>query len=162
MTDPTLNPFPAGDPDRHAIWEMLVHRDIDAFVAQDWDMVAGDFISESFFGIDCRKTANPDHWQLGFATLAAYRDEWLDQARASASVSYAEDRRLAVFRATVLRDIEISGDMALAHKKFDGSIAKSDGSVEILNWQTVYHCRRDQGQWKIVGFNGYLPNPMGA
>ena len=25
------NPFPEGDADRHALWEMLVRRDIDAF-----------------------------------------------------------------------------------------------------------------------------------
>ena len=32
-----MNPFPASDPDRHAIWEMLVERDIQAFVAADWN-----------------------------------------------------------------------------------------------------------------------------
>ena len=53
------NPFP-NDPDRHAIWEMLVERDIRAFVAQDWDMVADDFTSEGFMGIDGRSLSNPD------------------------------------------------------------------------------------------------------
>ena len=36
------NPFPAGDADRHALWEMLVRRDIDAFIGQDWSMVEDD------------------------------------------------------------------------------------------------------------------------
>ena len=35
--DHRMNPFPASDPDRHAIWEMLVERDIQAFVAADWN-----------------------------------------------------------------------------------------------------------------------------
>ncbi|TIT46486.1 MAG: hypothetical protein E5W64_17635, partial [Mesorhizobium sp.] len=29
------NPFPSGDADRHALWEMLVRRDIDAFIGQE-------------------------------------------------------------------------------------------------------------------------------
>jgi len=44
------NPFPEGDADRHALWEMLVRRDIDAFIGQDWAMVEDDFIADSFFG----------------------------------------------------------------------------------------------------------------
>jgi hypothetical protein len=41
------NPFPEKT-DRWAIWDMLVDRDIRAFVAVDWDMVADDFIEENF------------------------------------------------------------------------------------------------------------------
>jgi hypothetical protein len=36
-----VNPF-TGDKDREQIWEMLVRRDIEAFVSQDWSMVADD------------------------------------------------------------------------------------------------------------------------
>jgi hypothetical protein len=85
--DPTENPFPAGDADRRAIWEMLVPRDIDGFLA---------------------------------------------------------------------------GDRAVARKKFDGAIARADGGVERLNWQTLYFCRRARGRWRIAGFVGYLPHPMGG
>ena len=46
MRDPFKNPFPASDAARHAIWEMLVPRDIDAFLAADWSMVAGDFVED--------------------------------------------------------------------------------------------------------------------
>jgi hypothetical protein len=45
----TVNPFPH-DPDRQAIWAMLVERDIDAFLAADWAMVEDDFLAESFSG----------------------------------------------------------------------------------------------------------------
>jgi hypothetical protein len=154
------NPFPS-DADRAEIWTMLVERDIAAFVAADWRMVADDFIAEQFLGIDGRGSDNPDSWRVGFPTLAAYRDEWLRQAAESAKVAYAEDREAAIHRATTLRDIEIEGDVALAHKKFDGSIAKADGGRDVLNWQTLYYCRKQNGRWKLTGFTAYLPYPMG-
>jgi hypothetical protein len=154
------NPFP-NDPDRAAIWTMLVERDIAAFVAADWGMVADDFIAEQFLGIDGRASGNPDAWRIGFPTLAAYRDEWLRQANESAAIAYGEDRGAAIHRATTLMDIEINGDVALAHKKFDGTIARADGGKDVLNWQSLYFCRRHAGRWKLTGFAGYLPYPMG-
>jgi hypothetical protein len=162
MRDPFLNPFPSSDVARHSIWEMLVSRDITAFLAADWSMVSGDFVEEGFIGIDGRRETNPDNWRLTFPSLAAYRDEWLRQANDFAKESFAEDPRNAIFTTTTLEDIEINGDQALARKKFDGSLKKSDGSVDVLKWQTVYYCRFHQGRWKIAGFTGYLPNPMGA
>lgn len=161
VRDPLQNPFPLSDGDRHSIWEMLVRRDIDAFLAADWAMVAGDFIEEGFIGIDGRREANPDHWRLSFPSLAAYRDEWLRQARDFAGQSFAEDARTAIFAATRLEGVEISGDLALARKKFDGSIRKVDGQIDIMKWQTVYYCRKHEARWKVCGFTGYLPNPMG-
>ncbi|OCP02897.1 MULTISPECIES: hypothetical protein [unclassified Ensifer] len=161
MRDPFLNPFPSSDTARHSIWEMLVSRDITAFLAADWSMVAGDFVEEGFIGIDGRRETNPDNWRLTFPSLVAYRDEWLRQAQDFATQSFAEDPRTAIFTTTTLEDIEINGDQALARKKFDGSLKKTDGSIDILKWQTVYYCRLHQGRWKIAGFTGYLPNPMG-
>ncbi|MGY5807254.1 hypothetical protein ACXHXG_06035 [Rhizobium sp. LEGMi198b] len=160
MRDPFKNPFPADDAARHAIWEMLVPRDIDAFLAADWSQVADDFVEDGFIGIDGRREVSPDKWRLTFPTLAAYRDEWLRQARDFASQSFAEDPRTAIFTTTTLEDIEIEGDMALVRKKFDGSLKKADGDVDVLKWQTLYYCRLDNGRWKISGFTGYLPNPM--
>jgi hypothetical protein len=157
----STNPFP-NDPDRSAIWEMLVARDIAAFVAADWSMVAADFIEDAFFSLDGGKSDNPDGWTISFPTLAAYRDEWLRQARESQATKYAEDRSIGIHRATTLDHIEINGDVAVAHKKFDGTIAKADGTQDVLNWQTLYYCRRVGGRWKLTGFTGYLPYPMGA
>jgi hypothetical protein len=159
--DPTANPFPEGDPDRHAIWTMLVMRDIDAFLAADWSMVEDDFEGIGFIGIHAYKSENPDTWRIAFPTLEAYRDEWLRQAAASAKVQYAEPLRDALFRATNLRDIGVAGDVAMAHKKFDGTILRSDGGRDTLNWQTLYFCRRRNGRWKLTGFVGYMPFPMG-
>lgn len=155
------NPFPH-DSDRRAIWSMLVERDIDAFVSADWEKVADDFIEEGFLGIDAGGSDNPDSWRIGFPTLAAYKEEWLRQANESAKTKYAEDQRLGIFRATTLQHIEISGDLAVAHKKFDGTIARADGSKDVLNWQTLYFVRRVGGQWKLIGFIGYAPFPMGT
>lgn len=162
MRDPTLNPFPEADPGRRAIWEMLVTRDIDAFLAADWSRVAGDFVAEGFVGIDARREADPDRWSLAFPSLDRYRDEWLRQAGDFARQSFAEDPRAAIFATTTLTDIEIQGDAALARKKFDGGLRRSDGTFDVMKWQTLYSCRVHEGRWKICGFTGYLPNPMGA
>lgn len=154
------NPFPEKDSDRHPIWEMLVRRDIDAFLAQDWSMVEGDFAEDRFFGMHGHFLANPDAWRLAFPRLADYRDEWLRQAAGSAGTEYAEPRREAFFRITNMRDMDIDGDRAVVHKKFDGTIARADGSSERALWQTLYFCSRIGGEWKITGFVGYIPNPL--
>ena len=161
MRDPFTNPFAETDPDRRAIWTMLVERDIAAFLAVDWSMVDEDFVADEFMGIDGCHSANPDDWRLNFSSLVAYRDEWLRQADDFAAGTYADDPRTALFSATSLEVIEISGDRALVHKKFDGGIHKSDGTYDVMNWQTIYYCKRVAGRWRISGFTGYLPNPMG-
>ncbi len=161
MRDPFKNPFPSSDTARHAIWEMLVPRDIDAFLAADWSMVEDDFIADGFMAISGNKQPNPDRWSLAFPNLTAYRDEWLRQAHDFAKGSYGEDPREAIFRTTTLEVIEIEGETALVRKKFDGGIKQADGSVDPMHWQTLYYCRLHQGRWKICGFTGYLPNPMG-
>jgi hypothetical protein len=140
---------------------MLVERDIAAFVAADWSMVAEDFIAEGFLGINGGKSGNPDDWRISFPTLEAYRDDWLRQARESQLLDYAEDVLAGIHRATSLTEIEINGDIAIAHKKFDGAIALANGGQDRLNWQTLYFCRRVSGAWKLTGFAGYLPYPMG-
>jgi hypothetical protein len=161
MRDPFKNPFSPSDAARHAIWEMLVTRDIDAFLAADWTRVAGDFIEDGFIGIDAGRQTNPDQWRLAFPTLGSYRDEWLRQASEFASIRFDEDPRTAIFTTTTLEDIEISDGTALVRKKFDGSILRSDGERDRMLWQTLYYCRLHEGHWKISGFTGYLPNPMG-
>lgn len=156
------NPFGTGDPDRHAIWEMLVKRDIEAFVAADWQQVAEDFLADEFFAIDGRKRSNPDGWEIAFPDLESYRAEWLRQAEPFRTGHAEEDVASALHDLTTLRDIEVRGNRAMAHKKFDGSLRMQDGTVAHLCWQTLYHCHKTGGQWKICGFTGYLANPMGG
>lgn len=157
--DPFQNPF--ADADRRAIWQMLVPRDIDAFVSADWDAVAGDFIAANFTGISGNFQPDPQGYTLAFPTLEAYRTEWLRQAQdfvaARDAGAFAGDLRDGIFAATRLEEIDITGDAALVRKKFDGQLAKSDGSFDRMNWQTLYICRREDGRWKIAGFVGYLP-----
>jgi hypothetical protein len=155
------NPFPKADADRHALWEMLVRRDIDAFLAQDFSMVENDFIAEHFFGMHAHFLDNSDAWRLQFPRLDVYRDEWLRQAKATAAATFAEPLRPALFRITILRDIDVAGDRAALHKKFDGSITMPGGEIERLRWQTLYFCRRVNDVWKILGFVGYMPHPLG-
>lgn len=160
--DPYLNPFAPEDADRRAIWDMLVTRDIDAFVSADWAAVADDFVAANFTGISGNFQPDPQGYSLAFPTLEAYRREWLRQAQdfvASRDAgAFAGDPRDGIFAATRLEEIEIDGDAALVRKKFDGHLAKSDGSSERMNWQTLYVCRREDGRWKIAGFVGYLPH----
>ncbi len=156
-----MNPFP-NDPDRQAIWEMLVERDIEAFIKQDWSLVTGDFIKSGFMGLDARFRANPDSWRLEFPTLADYQRSWLEQARRDAGRIAPGALAQALHDATTLRDIDLNGETAVAHKKFDGEVRFSDGSVQTLRWQTLYFCRKVSGAWKITGFVGYLPNPLDA
>ncbi len=159
--DPFRNPFPVQDKDRHQIWDMLVTRDINAFVAADWSEVADDFIEAGFLGLNAHFQPDPQGYTLAFPTLDDYRKIWLSQAHdfgtALAAGVYSGTPRDGIFHATRLEEIEINGDAALVRKKFDGRLAKTDGSFERMNWQTLYICRRDGGRWKIAGFVGYLP-----
>ncbi|PWL18770.1 hypothetical protein DKP76_06810 [Falsochrobactrum shanghaiense] len=150
-----VNPF-KGDKDREQIWDMLVRRDIEAFVAQDWARVADDFDEERFLGIHAHGERDPDKWDAAFATLSAYRAEWLRQAAQSAATQYAESLAQGIYRATNLSAIDITENVAVARKKFDGTIAKADGSFDRLNWQTLYFCRSEGGRWRITGFVGYM------
>jgi len=156
------NPFNQNDPDRYYIWEMLVKRDIEAFINNDWEAVGGDFIEEGFMGIDARSLANPDSWNLSFPDLKSYKQFWLDQAAHFTGTDWEEDPGEKLYEATTLRDIDIVGDSALVHKKFDGSILKKNGRSDVLNWQTLYRCKKVGGEWKITGFTGFLPHPMGS
>ncbi len=152
----STNPFP-NDSDRAAIWTMLVARDIAAFVAADWSIVASDFVDAGFFGTHAHKSQNPDDWTLAFPSLEHYRSEWLRQAAESQKIEFAEPLEEGIHRATNLTQIDISGNIAIAHKKFDGSIKLSNGDVDILNWQTLYFCKKVDATWKISGFVGYMP-----
>ncbi|MBM1105057.1 hypothetical protein JQC67_02790 [Aurantibacter crassamenti] len=151
------NPFHTSETDRHYLWEMLVNRDIKAFVLQDWNMVANDFIVDGFVGIDAMRQTNVDNWELKYPNLEAYKYEWLSQAKDFSKIELTEDKLDAFHRVTDMKEIEISNDVALLHKKFSGSFKKKDGEEIPTNWQTLYNCRKVDGVWKITGFTGYIP-----
>ena len=149
------NPF-SNDEDRQEIWDMLVARDIAAFIAADWSIVAGDFVKSGFTGVHAQRSTNPDNWTMAFPSLDQYKTEWLKQAAESQKTAFAEPLEAAIYRLTSLTQIDIVDGAAIAHKKFDGSIKLLSGSTEILNWQTLYFCRKSEGRWKISGFVGYM------
>jgi enamine deaminase RidA (YjgF/YER057c/UK114 family) len=155
------NPFPS-DPDRHQLWEMLVEQDIEAFITSNWDRVKDDFLEVGFTAIDAKGSDNPDTWRLSFQTLAQYQASWLEQSLQMRSKTSLDSLRQALIDATTLRDIEIEGNSALLHKKFDGQIMTDNGESIPLHWQTLYQCVKIDGKWKIGGFVGYLPFPMGS
>lgn len=155
------NPF-AGDPDRAAIWEMLVQRDIEAYARQDWAMVADDFIEEGFFGFSAKRSADAGDWGMAYPDLAAYRADWLAQAAQTAATAAMDRLPAALLGLSRLERVDIDGGCAVARKCFDGAVPLADGSASApLKWQTFYVCRRAAGRWKIQGFFGYLPYPLG-
>lgn len=153
----TENPFT--DPDQHAIWEMLVRRDIEGFLAGDWEAGADDFIESGFIGLDGRFSSDPDTWQITFPSLATYREAWLAQSRDFARTEFLDDPCARLFEAMQLTSFKFTGDVALVHKEFDGAIRKKDGGQLLLRWLSLFFCRREAGRWRIAGFVGYLPNP---
>ena len=153
------NPFSQDDLERREIWEALMRRDFEAFLAADWSQVENDFVRQTFFGIDAGKNSDPDNWSLRYPTLGAYRDEWLRQAHEFSRVQLVGVGKLEfLFSSAQLNRIEITGDHAIGHKKFSGTATTSTGHRIVLEWQTLYKLLRVDGQWKIAGFIGYLPN----
>jgi hypothetical protein len=154
-----MNPFdPRSEPDRHQIWQRLVAADCEAFASSNWSMIAEDFDAESFEGVRCFHSINPDNWKIAFPDLASYRDSWLMAAkefrdRKFSTVSHLE----ALLARAHLDEIDIRGDRALAHKKFFGEVLCDDGSVLADRRQTLFRLRRRDDGWKIVGFFGQLP-----
>lgn len=156
------NPFNSSDADRRYIWEMLVERDIEAFVRKDWSIVENDFIETGFMGIDAGNFENPDAWKLSYPDLNSYKKEWIKQAEEYMSDEWMPGPADALHRITRLRDIEINGTAAIAHKKFFGSLKSKSGNDTLTEWQTLYHCRKINGIWKIAGFTGYMPHYRSA
>ena len=81
----------------------------------------------------------------------------MKQAISFKATEWAEDASAGLWRVTTINDIDLSSNTALVRKKFSGDIAKSDGQKITLKWQSLFYCRKTNGQWKITGFTGYLP-----
>jgi hypothetical protein len=153
------NPFDvADDADRHAIWRILIAADSEAFVAGEWSRVKDEF-DACFEGIRCNASANPADWRIAFPTLDTYRDAWLAASREFLARRFEGLCHLeAVYARTRLRQIDLTGARALAHKHFFGHFRQADGTVYSPgNRQTIYRMHKQRGQWKIVGFLGQLP-----
>jgi enamine deaminase RidA (YjgF/YER057c/UK114 family) len=139
---------------------MLVYRDIDAFIAADWEKVSGDFLEDQFVAVNAGRSHDVGAWAPEFDTLDAYRVEWLRQAREAKETLDQASIRSALFALTDLKDISIKQRFALVRKCFDGYVKDNAGNDIEHQWQTLYFCRKPEGQWKISGFLGYLPYPL--
>src|SRR5215212_4821580 len=77
-----MNPFDLhAEPDRFQIWQRLVAVDCEAFATSNWSLIESDFDAETFEGIRCFHSTNPDDWKIIFPDLASYRDSWLRAAK---------------------------------------------------------------------------------
>jgi len=150
-----VNPFPPEDADRHQIWELLVRRDSDFFLSGDWALVAQDYDYSSFFGIGTGLSLDPAGWRLEYSTVEAYRDAAI--AGRLDPNEFGEPLRAAWLRCQSLERVDVSGDLALAHKRIEGSMRRKSGDPLQLGWRSVFHLKRVDAAWKIAGFTGYLP-----
>lgn len=153
------NPFDASrDADRHALWQVLVARDSDAFVAADWSICAGDFDHLQFEGISANGSAKPTEWTLRYPTVESYRDDWLEMANGFAKIPLAEtSHRELLYKMQTFAKVEIAAGRAIVWKQFRADEPQTDGGRYAISAQSVYRLRQLDGQWKIVGFVGYLP-----
>ncbi len=154
------NPFPLSDRDRHELWDMLVARDIEAFVEGGWPRIAEDFIPETFIGIDGNGSPDRAEWDLRYSTVASYRQRWEASSRELLANAEQQALRAALYEASTLRRIDVNGDAAVVHKELKGALP-TRGKATIIDWTTLYFCRRAEGRWRIQGFLGYLPTTPG-
>lgn len=156
---PGTNPFRRdADPDRRAIWEMLVARDSEAFVARNWARVEGDFARDRFEGIHAHGSADPEDWTLAYPTVDDYRADWLKGAGRFLRMPLRRlTHRELIRKMTRLDRIAIAGDRALAWKRFSAREPLRGGGRYAYAARSLYRLHRIAGRWKIAGFVGYLP-----
>lgn len=137
-----------------AIREILIDRDIAAFVARDWEQTRIDFDERGFTGL----SGEGGTVSITFPSLDDYRDSWLTQA---AEFADADPAAVAEQLHDVQRidELHIAGSRAVARKVFDGSIELDGRDPRRLEWTTYYFLRLDRSssRWLITGFLGYLP-----
>jgi hypothetical protein len=152
------NPFPESDPDRREIWDFLVYEDSRDFLRADFTQCRTRFHEPAFYSLDAAGSDNPQAWKISFPSLDDYARLWVDSARALQPQLESFDSALAaLLDLTDLSQIDISGDTALARKKFSGAIPLKAGRQSHVHWQTLYFLKRIEGRWLITGFLGYLP-----
>jgi hypothetical protein len=154
-----VNPYdPQVDPDGHALWNALIGRDSEAFVAADWSICDGDFWHDHFEGISAHGSHNPMDWTLEYPTVAAYRDDWLKMAAKFNSLPLLTvSHRELLYRMQSFAKIEIAVGRAVVWKQFCADEPLSNGERYRVTGQSVYRLHRVEGHWRIVGFVGYLP-----
>ncbi len=159
-----INPFDAAvDPDRYELWQALVVRDSDAFVAADWSICDGDFAHDRFEGISAHGSLNPLDWTLRYPTVASYREDWLEMAKRFLRMPLAAvAHRELLYRMQSFAKVEIADGRAIVWKQFHADEALTNGERYKIAAQSVYRLQRVDDRWQIVGFVGYLPLELSA
>ena len=157
--DPPNNPYDAAsDADRHALWQALIARDSDSFVAADWSLCDGDFAHERFEGISAHGSLDPVDWTLRYPTVESYRDDWLEMAKRYLKVPLAAvSHRELLYKMQAFAKVDVQGDRAIVWKQFRADEPLTNGDRYSISAQSVYRLHRIDGHWRIVGFVGYLP-----
>jgi hypothetical protein len=140
------------------ILEMLLPRDCDAFADGDWLAVEHDFCADRFEGIVSNQSLDPHDWTLKYPRLEDYRDDWLRGSKTFNAMRLQRTTpRELIHAMSRVEQLLISGDRAIAQKTFRADEPLVDGGAYRLWCQTLYRLHRIGGEWKIVGFVGYLP-----
>lgn len=140
--------------DTDQILDICYHEDIEAFLDADWNRVGDTFDEGGFTGFT---GADPTRWQIGYPSLAAYRDDWLRQAALFTGADRSDLRR-QLYAVSKVAEVTITGDRALVRKEFDGTVSVGSATTEFA-WITFYFLRSDAERWLITGFVGGLPLP---
>jgi hypothetical protein len=69
----------------------------------------------------------------------------------------ATSHRDLLYKMQTFAKVEIEGDRAIVWKQFRADEPLINGDRYSIGAQSVYRLHRIGGQWKIVGFVGYLP-----
>lgn len=136
------------------IHEILINRDVDAFLDADWEQARADFDADAFVGY----SGATGTLELTYPTLTVYGEDWLAQAARFRGCERAELAE-QLHAAQRIDSLEIKEDRALATKIFDGTVMG-----ERLSWTTYYFLRFEPStaRWLITGFVGYLPKGLRA
>jgi hypothetical protein len=146
------------EPDHHALWEILIARDSEAFAKCDWSICDNDFARDRFDGISAHASLDPLRWTLRYPTVDAYRDDWLTMAEKYRQVPFAKiSHRDFLYRMQTFARVDLADDRAVVWKQFRAAASLTNGEQHRAWGQSVYRLHRVDGRWQIVGFVGYLP-----
>ena len=145
------------DNDEVKIWKILIYNDFYAFCKGDWEMIHNDFDEKEFYAVQGNKTNNKLDWSLQYNSLAAYKEDWLNQSRDFLKLEFLCDPLKVLFESTKLSKIKIHGDIALVHKEFNGTFEIKGANSIVLDWISIFILRKYAEDWKIISFVGYLP-----
>lgn len=150
------NPYCTSQASQHAIWEMLIYRDFEGFLSQNWRLVENDYCLDGFYGIDFRKSEDHSQWKLTYPTLELYKQAWLDDSTKFKETRFAVCPREALYLHSKLENWDFRGDKAIVQKVFDGVLPVVDGYPIELKWRSIFLLQNHNDAWKVNGFVGYM------